>query len=235
LKLRNRLQVGIPLVIFLAVLAVFVTRWGMASLNLWKARTIMQQIRTTGLVLEERRFLAQVALKRLNEAQRLDPGNPDILDQLGQFLYWQAMNEANAGTERTARLQQAVDQYRKSLRIRPLWPYTWANLVVAKAEWGIFDGEFRNAVRRTVETGPWEPRVQLQLIRVDFAEQERIDRNSRDLIDIMLQRAIQTRPEAVLDLAARWRQLPRSCSRFSDEEIPTYCKKRGRQPSDEID
>ena len=167
---------------------------------------------------------------RLDRAMLLDPRNPDILDQHGQYLYWQAMNLADAGFERGELLEQAVAQYRQALTIRPLWPYTWANLVVAKAEWGIFDQEFRHAVRRTIETGPWEPRVQLQLIRVDFAEQNRIDRRSRERIDGMLQSAVLVQPEAVVNLALRWRQLPRVCPLIEEEKLLERCRRGGWQP-----
>ena len=114
-----------------------------------------------------------------------------------------------------------------------MWPYTWANLVVAKADWGIFDQEFRRAVRRTVELGPWEPRVQLLLIKVDFAEQGRIDRRSRELIDGILQNAILNQPLAVINLAARWRQLSRVCSQFEDEALLLQCRRKGWTPDRE--
>lgn len=226
MKRRNRLLIGIPLLGVLALVAVVAMRWGLASLDLWKARQLMQQVHTGGLAPEANIDLVQAAFRYLDEAQRFDSNNPDIFDQRGQFLYWQAINTAEAGSARFGLLEQALEQYRASLRLRPMWPYTWANLVVAKAESGVFDKEFRNAVRRTAETGPWEPRVQLQMIRVDFAEQERIDQRSRATIDTLLQGAVKIQPLAVLQIAARWQQLPRVCGLFEDTSLPPQCKDR---------
>ena len=133
MRRRERQMIGILLLIMLALLAVVVLRWGVASLDLWRARTIMKQVQTGGLTLTERQALVQTAMERLDQARKYDPGNPDILDQHGQFLYWQAMYTADVGSERAALLKQATEQYRASLHVRPLWPYTWGNLVVAKA------------------------------------------------------------------------------------------------------
>jgi hypothetical protein len=233
MKRANRLLIGVSLVIAIAALAVLSMRWGIASLDLWKARQAMQQMRTEQMTLDARIELVQTALARLDKADSYNPGNPDVMDQRGQFYYWQAMNTTSAGHDRGEMLEKVVGQYRQSLAIRPMWPYTWANLVVAKADWGIFDQEFRRAVRRTVELGPWEPRVQLLLIKVDFAEQGRIDRRSRNLIDGILQNAILNQPLAVINLAARWRQLPRVCSQFEDEALLSQCRRKGWTPDRE--
>ena len=111
--------------------------------------------------------------------------------------------------------------------MRPMWPYFWANLVVAKSEWGIFDQEFRKAVKRTVETGPWEPRIQLMLIRVDFIEQQRLDRRSRDRIDEMLKRALQVQPREVLSLASDLGQVIRVCDMPEAESLESRCLRLG--------
>ncbi|MBT8061602.1 MAG: hypothetical protein KJO85_02900, partial [Gammaproteobacteria bacterium] len=114
-----------------------------------------------------------------------------------------------------------------ALKVRPGWPYFWANLAVAKAERGIFDGEFRKAIRRTVETGPWEPRVQLQLIQVDFIEQQRLDRRSRQYIEQMLGNALQTQPLKVFDLASDLEQLARLCTMNEASVLASQCRTAG--------
>ncbi len=222
---KHRYLVGVPLVILLAGVAFFSMRWGLASLDLWRASQIMEQLVAGELPLARQQELLDRGMAHLDKAQRLNGDHPDLFDKRGQFLYWQAMTFADAGLERGALLERAVEEYRKALAMRPAWPYFWANLVVAKAEWGIFDREFRLAVRRAVETGPWEPRVQLQLIRVDFAEQQRLDRRSREHIDSMLERALQTQAGQVLALAERWRQLPRVCAHFTGENVPRQCRR----------
>jgi hypothetical protein len=223
LNRKSRPYVGIPLIILLVVLAVYSMRWGIASLDLWRATKVMEKLASNDIPLQSKVELLEQGMKQLDHAQKFGGNHPDLFDKRGQFYYWQALNLAEVGEERGELLSQASEQYREALKMRPLWPYFWANLVVAKAEWGIFDQEFRKAVRRTVETGPWEPRVQLMLIRVDFIEQHRLDRRSRERIEVMLQRALQVQPQAVISLATELSQMPRVCGMFKQDSEPRQC------------
>jgi hypothetical protein len=216
-KHRHRKRVGIPLVIILLALGAWSLSWGVASLYLWRAAEALQLLDSESIPVNDKLELLTTINEHLDRAQRYGGNHPDLHDRRGQALFWQAVNLAEAGEPRGELLARAAEQYREALKLRPLWPYFWANLVVAKAEWGIFDQEFRQAVRRTVETGPFEPRVQLQLIRVDFIEQERLDRRSRAHIEEMLQRAMQTQPSRVLALAKDLNQLPRVCGMIPEE------------------
>ncbi|MFT5768405.1 MAG: hypothetical protein ACI9H8_000362 [Lysobacterales bacterium] len=221
--ITTRHKIGVPLVIMLAAMAVFSLRWGFASLDLWRATELIAQLQVAEYSVDSKIPLLERGLRHLDHAQQLGGDNPDIFDKRGQFYYWQAMNLADAGEERGVLLEQAAEQYREALKMRPLWPYFWANLAVAKAEWGIFDPEFRKAIKRTVETGPWEPRVQMMLIRVDFIEQQRLDRRSRERINEMLERAMQIQPRNVLALASDLGQLPRVCGMIEQEKRNWQC------------
>ncbi len=223
----DRLKIGIPLVIALVALAVYSLAWGLASLDFWRATQIMAQLDSDEAPIEAKRELLARGMQHLDNAQRLGGDHPDLFGQRGQLLFWQALHLSQAGKDRSALLSQASEQYRKALAMRPLWPYFWANLVVAKAEWGIFDLEFRKALRRTVETGPWEPRIQLQLIRLDFIEQHRLDPQSREHIDGMLIRALQTQPAAVLGLAVDLGKVPRVCGMSEAEHLIQQCEGLG--------
>jgi len=227
MKRSTRLKIGLPLVLLFITLGTFSLRWGLASLDLWRATETMKLLVSADGSIQSKVALLAQGMTQLDRAQELGGDNPDLFDKRGQFYYWQALNLANVGRQRGALLEQASEQYREALKMRPLWPYFWANLVVAKAEWGIFDQEFRKAVRRTVETGPWEPRVQLMLIRVDFIEQQRLDRRSRERIDEMLKRAVQIQPREVLRLASSLSQLPRVCAMPEAEHLQTQCQRLG--------
>ncbi|NND43879.1 MAG: hypothetical protein HKN58_01050 [Xanthomonadales bacterium] len=221
----KRIMVGLPVLVLVGVLAVASARWGVASLDTWQASRVLEQLLTAREFDADRAALLERGLGFLDDAERRAGPHPDVHDRRGQMYYWAAMNQADAGLERGQMLERAAEEYRASLALRPMWPYTWANLAVVKAEAGIFDREFRTAVRRTVETGPWEPGVQLQLIRVDFAEQQRLDRQSRALIDTMLVRAAQRQPDRVARLAARYGQTARLCGMPQFASELSACKR----------
>ena len=117
-----------------------------------------------------------------------------------------------------------MTHFREALELRPAWPYFWANLALAKAEAGIFDEEFRLAVERAVETGPWERQVQLQMVRLDFVESDRIDPQSRALIERLLQNAAQTQPLQVMALADSYEQMVRICGHITNPRLDRRCE-----------
>lgn len=227
MKSRKRYLVAIPLMALLLLLGIVSLRWGFSSLDLWRAGEILEQLERHDISLDDKQSLLMRGYQHIASARSLGGGHADAYDRQGQFLYWQAMNLAEDWDERNRLLDEASEQYREALKVRPTWPYFWANLVVARAERGIFDGEFRKAVRRTVETGPWEPRVQLQLIRVDFIEQQRLDLRSRERIDDLLKRALRTQPLQVFRLADELEQLPRLCRMPEAEILANQCSAAG--------
>ena len=85
------------------------------------------------------------------------PKNPDYLDLAGQLRELHAGRPGTVGAERSALLHQAADYYRQAVAVRPLWPYSWANLLGAKSRLGAADAELRLALARSAELGPWEP------------------------------------------------------------------------------
>jgi len=68
------------------------------------------------------------------------------------------------GAERRALLNSAAGHFRQALEVRPLWPYGWVNLLAVKDKLGEMDREFNSALRKSAELGPWESRVQLQVV-----------------------------------------------------------------------
>ncbi len=228
---RQRYLLGLALALALALLAVMALRWGLAGVAVWRASESLRDLHASERDEPAQRDLVLHGMAQLERAERLAGRQPDVPGLRGRLYYWQAMNLASAGLERGALLDRAVAQYRQALALRPAWPYFWSNLAVAKAERGAFDPEFRRAVRRAVETGPWEPEIQLQLLRVDFLEQERIDRRSRERIDGMLDRALVIQPGEVMALAATFNQLPRVCARAVDERLLLRCRQLGWRPA----
>jgi hypothetical protein len=103
------------------------------------------------------------------------PEDPRLLQQAGRLYEWGAL----IGEAREERSDQAFRYYRASLSRRPTWPYAWADLAAAKARFGQIDAEFQRAFARALETGPWEPEVQLNIARAGFLAFRQLDRANR--------------------------------------------------------
>lgn len=100
----------------------------------------------------------------LDSALRRFPGNPDYLDLAGRLNVLKAGQPSVVGAEYRQLLESAAEDFRQALASRPLWPYSWVNLLAVKDKLGQVDMEFNTALNRSAELGPWEPRVQLQVI-----------------------------------------------------------------------
>ena len=75
----------------------------------------MKQLVSNDVPADAKLALLKQGMQQLDQAQKLGGDHPDLFDQRGQFLFWQAVNLAKDGEERRALLSQASEQYRKAL------------------------------------------------------------------------------------------------------------------------
>lgn len=220
----RRWLIATPLIIMVAAIGVLSFRWGLASLETLEASRTSARLLRSVRPNEQARAQVQRAMDHLDRAHDLRGRHPEQSDLRGQLLHWEAVRFASAGRERGEALATAAGHYRDAIAQRPAWPYYWANLAVAKSEWGIFDEEFARAVERATATGPWEPRVQLQLIRMDFVEGDRLDEQTRQRIDGLLHNAVRIQPARVMALADHPSQVARICALLEDRLFERQCR-----------
>ena len=150
----------------LAIILLFVIlTWALlranAAWHFFAAQTIAEPLFEAGngdaAVFEATQSHLDTALKRF-------PNNPGYLDFAGRLQILRTGQTGVVGAERRALLESAAGNFRQALAVRPLWPYSWVNLLTTKDKLGQVDMEFNRALTRSAELGPWEPRVQLQVI-----------------------------------------------------------------------
>jgi hypothetical protein len=163
--------------------------------------------------------------RHLDTALARFPGNPDYRDFSGGLKELRARQPGVLGAERAALLESAADDYRASLRVRPLWPYSWVNLLSAKDKLGQVDSEFNRALNRAVETGPWEPRVQLQVLRSGLRQWDALTSGQRALVRDQLASALQVQPRGAFEIARFYARADLLCPMESGQpQIERWCK-----------
>lgn len=169
----------------------------MAARHFLAARTI-----TTTMIESDqvKRTQIEAATSRIKQALDYLPDHPDYLDLAGNLLELGAEQPGMVGKVHREALQNAADYYRRSLAVRPLWPYAWGNLLAVKDKLGEIDQEFGLALRRSVESGPWEPRVQLQVIRSGLRHWDRLDAAQRKRVRAVILNALQAQPRATFEI-----------------------------------
>ena len=164
--------------------------------------------------------------RRIDLALRLFPRHPDYLDLAGQIKELKATQTGVLGKKRRDLLESAADYYRNALAVRPLWPYGWANLLSVKDKLGQVDMEFKIAMRRAAETGPWEPPVQLELLTVGLRHWEQLSGFEKDLVRAKTKDALRVQPRKVFLLVQSFGRPDLVCDESLDYlRIKQWCSR----------
>ncbi|MTI12907.1 hypothetical protein [Sansalvadorimonas verongulae] len=107
--------------------------------------------------------MVKVARKGAERAIALAPNKPEYRVAQAQVEDWVVQDAQRHGKVLDAGdkafQQQGIQAYREAIKMRPAWPYTWADLAMAKARANEIDQEFFNALERATTLGPWEQPV----------------------------------------------------------------------------
>lgn len=217
--MNKRLLVIIPLVLGLLFIGLLTVRWGLASVYQWRSEQVMDQLSRLRVTEPAYSDALRQGYDYIAKAQKLAAYHPELDDLKGQLLTFDGRQLAEVGDDPQYLYEEAAISYRRALEKRPLWPYTWVNLVTVKASLGQFDQEFRRALRRTIETGPREPRVQLQLLRVYMVYQDRLSFRVRESLEQVKEMALGSQPVKVIDLAAELGQLWIVCPYLTSDQL----------------
>lgn len=189
----KRLILGFVILILLGVFSSAGLRAN-AAWHFFAAQSIAAPLFETGVgsaaVFDESQLHINKALGRF-------PNNPDYLDFSGRLLVLEASQPGVMGSERRELLESAARVFRQALEVRPLWPYSWANLLSAKDKLGQVDIEFNLAMNRSAELGPWEPRVQMQVVETGLRYWSRLGGAERTLVQQKVLDALKVQPREV--------------------------------------
>jgi hypothetical protein len=139
-------------------------------------------------------WIAKQAQELLTNAQRLDPWDPDILNDLGRVHELRVSEETAHEPDSIASLNYALDYYRSSLRKRPAWPYVWSNIIAAKFKLEQLDKEFALAMERVAILAPWDWDVQLLIADGGLAYWDKLPANLQAIVTATIRRGLLTQP-----------------------------------------
>ena len=214
---------GLVAIIVLLVILVWALLRANAAWHFFAAQAIAEPLFDTGkvtvTVFEESESHLDIALRRF-------PNNPDYLDFAGRLMLLQANQIGVMGLERRELLESAADNFRRALSVRPLWPYSWANLLATKDKQGQVDMEFNKALKTSAELGPWEPRVQLRVIQSGLRHWSELGAAEQRLVQGKIDDALKRQPRAVFGLVQRYGMPELIChARETHAQIGRWCEK----------
>lgn len=173
---------------------------GMCSSKMGIAGTTVASIALASPAMRNARHAEMYA--DLQRASALDAADPAIGELLGLF---------EISSERSEYLNEAAVHFRESVELRPMSPYTWANLATADYRLGATHEEFRIALTRAVELGPNEPEVQRTVADLGLAVWAEVDSQMRSTIEGAVERGMKSQPREILQIAERRGRLAVAC------------------------
>lgn len=152
------------------------------------------------------------------------PRHADYLDLAGQLKSLRARQPGVVGRERREWLEAAAGDHRRALAERPVWPYSWAALLSVKDALGQVDSEFVNAMYRATAIGPWEPRVQLQVLRSGIRYWDELASKEHELIRRVLADALHVQSREAFEIARFYARPDLVCGVAPDQpQIERWC------------
>ncbi len=190
-----------PMAVLLIILCAGILIWSVLRVNAawhyFAAQTIAEPLFENGdstvADVEASQAHIDIALQRF-------PNNPDYLDFEGRLLILKSSQPGVMGGERRALLDAAAENFRQALSVRPRWPYSWVNLLAAKDKLGQVDTEFSMALGKAASLGPWEPRVQLQVVDSGLRYWGNLGSFERELVQQKVQDALKVQPRKVFEI-----------------------------------
>ena len=191
---------------------------GLADLRAFEARSLFKSWQSTRRQPSTEEWA--LAHSRLREAHELDPGQPNYLEDIARLYELRALTLKAGDARAQEYLRQALDYQRRTLRLRPGSPYTWANIALLKARLPEPDGEFETALRNAALLGPWEPEVQIALAEAGFRHWETLAPETRAALNANAARALRRQDAKLFELARRASRLDVLCALRGVERSP---------------
>jgi hypothetical protein len=120
----------------------------------------------------------------------LIPYNGDYWSNIAQLQLWYLANTPQIPLTQQQQLKTAIlSDYRTALRLRPTWPYTYADFAKTKAMFGDYDAEFLDALNKANRLGAHESDIIRLTIELGLILWDKLPAASKALVANAVERA----------------------------------------------
>ena len=214
------------ILISLAVYIIYIAaQWGLADVYYRPAKIQLRSWSLGKIELENKDW--EKLHSSLSRALELDPYNPKIHENLALALEGRFANASIKNTEVETNRKLALEHYRQSTRLRPVWPYAWSDLALVKYRLGQIDDELFTALHNAERLGRWEPGIQRVVIDLGFILWRRLSDADRKFILETVSRSLQKQPSKTLHIVKKHGHLDIICYLHREKpKVSDYCKKQ---------
>lgn len=197
---KSLIWVAVAFLLFVLVSAV---RFGAAELFSLNARLSIQGWEFA----QQSPSVAQVesVARKLAIARFLADDDPGHHENIARLSLVRASLPDVPLAERKSQLQLGISEIHTAIALRPVSPYSWTILLLIKRDLGEFDAEFRHALHRAVELGPWEPELLTSLADVGLSAWKEMPAAEQTLIQQVFVRGMERQSNLMRDVARAYR------------------------------
>lgn len=142
---------------------------------------------------------------RFEIARFLSNGNPDHYEYLARLSLVRVTQAGMQPDVKRTQLLAGLTDIRTAIRLRPVSPYSWTILLLLKRDLHEYDAEFRFALHRAVELGPWEPQLLSLLADVGLSAWDTMPEEEQALVQQVFVRGMQRQAKQMGDVATAHR------------------------------
>jgi hypothetical protein len=149
------------------VFAVWTMVWGVSGVLTIKPEYLLSQWEKKGQMDDLNAW--KNAHRSLELANRINPGNPNIMLGMASIYEWRAMQSPIWTSYARDYRTKSVNKYRQVLKNRPTWGIAWASLAQNKFLLQEVDHEMWSSMSNAIKYAPWEIAVQRKIIWLGIA------------------------------------------------------------------
>lgn len=195
-SLGRKIQLGI-ITFLLAFVLLSALRVGLASLISLNADRSLHEWHLTRRMPTSDQL--EAVEKKLDLALFLTNSDPRLFENRTRLRLLRTQLSAGSSVEKDSQLRVALSDIRTAIRLRPISAYSWVILLAIKRDLKEFDGEFRLALHRAIELGPWEPLLLPVLIDVGSSAWSSMPAGEQALIQQLFIRGLEKRHVLIRD------------------------------------
>jgi hypothetical protein len=214
-----RIVFGLALLVPLLVAGWFAGHRMLADIANQQARYFIDRWRTGKTQLVPARLDELQA--ELSSAIKLDPGNPNLHEDLARLHAWRADQGSLVDPASRAARAEARTHFTQAAILRPTSERAWSSVALMRFLLGEVDSQFGAALELALLRGPWNSEIQMMTIRIGFASWQILTPELQD----QLKRAIYN--QAHWKLAQQKAQLALMVKAFNRPELACLLEASG--------
>ncbi len=145
------------------------------------------------------------AAELLHYGLLITPDNPEHHADNARYWLTQTLAADLEPRIKSGYIEKAHAAIRQAIALKPVSRHAWALLLMIKREQHLIDEEFRVALARATQLGPWDPEVQWVVANVGLANWKQLPENEQLIVSNNLARGFKLQPKVMFAIAMQHR------------------------------